>query len=364
MSVPFYANIDLTKNQLLNALFQILPSAPSNPVEGLFYYNSTDKTLYFFDGTNWKAGGDQYILPVATASTLGGVKVGYNLNIDTNGSLFVRDASTSVKGLVQLVDNLTSESDSAALTASQGKALKDLIDAINTTLGGLGTASTKNTGEASGNVPILDANGKLSSNVIPSIAITDVFEASTQAEMLALDAQMGDVCIRTDENKIYILKQTPASTLANWIPIEIPVTVESVNGKTGVVVLTGLDITLGSDITYSEWNNSNNSASNKTIASSATLRDALNTLATSISSITGELVDKKTYSTDIGNGTNTSFTISHGLVNKNVIVQIYDNTTGDTVYADVSRISNTQIKIDFSKAPTSNQFRVLVMKCV
>lgn len=53
MSVPFYTNVDLTKNQLLNVLFQILPSAPSNPSEGQFYYNSTDKTFYYYNGTTW-----------------------------------------------------------------------------------------------------------------------------------------------------------------------------------------------------------------------------------------------------------------------------------------------------------------------
>ena len=53
MSVPFYTNVDLAKNQLLNVLFQILPSAPSNPSEGQFYYNSTDKTFYYYNGTTW-----------------------------------------------------------------------------------------------------------------------------------------------------------------------------------------------------------------------------------------------------------------------------------------------------------------------
>lgn len=107
----------------------------------------------------------------------------------------------------------------------------------------LGTAASKDTGTGSGNVPVLDANGKLDSAVLPAIAVSETFTAATQAAMLALDAQVGDVCVRTDESKTYILVKTPASTLANWKLLEHPAdAVSSVNSKTGVVTLTTDDI--------------------------------------------------------------------------------------------------------------------------
>lgn len=58
-------------------------------------------------------------------------------------------------------------------------------------------------------------NGKLTPDQIPGIAITDRFVRNSEVEMLALDAQTGDICIRTDENKTYILSGD-ASTLSNW----------------------------------------------------------------------------------------------------------------------------------------------------
>lgn len=54
-------------------------------------------------------------------------------------------------------------------------------------------------------------------------------------------------------------------------------------------------------------------------------------------------------------------TISHGLASSDVMVQLYDITTGETVYADVDRISITQVTITFATTPT-NSVRVLVQK--
>lgn len=103
----------------------------------------------------------------------------------------------------------------------------------------LGTASTKNTGTGSGNVPILDASGKLADSVVPKIAMTNTYVVASQTAMLALtNAQEGDVAVRTDLNKTFILKAAPYSTLANWQELLTPTdAVTSVNGSTGVVTI-------------------------------------------------------------------------------------------------------------------------------
>jgi hypothetical protein len=57
--------------------------------------------------------------------------------------------------------------------------------------------------------------------------------------MLALsNAQEGDVAVRTDLNKSFILKASPYSTLANWQELLTPTdAVTSVNGSTGAVTI-------------------------------------------------------------------------------------------------------------------------------
>ena len=247
MAIPFLNNIDLVKNQLLNAVFQNLAVAPSNPVEGQFYYNTTDKKMFYYNGTAWVD--TTYLLPIASATVLGGVKVGSGLAIDENGVLSATGTD------VDIINNLTSDRADAALAAAQGKVLKGLIDALQTVIDGLGTASTKNVGTAAGNVPILDADGKLNTSILPAIALVDTFVVDSEAAMLALNAQQGDVAVRTDVNKTFILSQSPASTLANWVELLFPCSVTSVNGKTGVVVLTGDDINVTIDGETGNLNN-------------------------------------------------------------------------------------------------------------
>lgn len=248
MAIPFANSIDLLKNQLLNAVFQNLATAPTSPKEGQFYYNTTDKKMFYYNGTAWVD--TTYLLPIASATVLGGVKVGSGLAIAADGTLSATGTDT------EIINNLTSDRADAALAAAQGKILKGLIDALQTAINGLGTAATKDIGTAAGNIPVLDSDGKLNTSILPAIALVDTFVVDSEAAMLALNAQQGDVAVRIDVNKTFILSKEPASTLANWIELLFPCSVISVNGKTGAVVLTGddIDVTVnGSTFNMSTW---------------------------------------------------------------------------------------------------------------
>lgn len=124
---------------------------------------------------------------------------------------------------------------------------KGVTDAIATAkqevVDSLGSAASKDVGTAAGNVPVLDSNGKLVESIIPVVAITETYVVDSQSAMLALSAQVGDVAIRTDVSKSFILQSLPATTDANWKELLTPdCKVISVNGKQGAVVLTGDDI--------------------------------------------------------------------------------------------------------------------------
>ncbi len=125
----------------------------------------------------------------------------------------------------------------------KGLSTNDYDDAAKEAVDSLGTASKCNTGTSEGNVPIINSNGKLDTSILPSISITDVFTVGSEEAMLALNVQKGDICIRTDENKTYILQNEPATERQNWIELATPTdTVQSVNGKTGTVTLNNEDV--------------------------------------------------------------------------------------------------------------------------
>ena len=52
--MKYITNIDLNKNELQNARVQNLATAPNNPVVGQIYFDTTDKTGYIYDGTEWR----------------------------------------------------------------------------------------------------------------------------------------------------------------------------------------------------------------------------------------------------------------------------------------------------------------------
>jgi len=87
----------------------------------------------------------------------------------------------------------------------------------------------------------LDANGLVPTHHLPALAISETSVVASQAAMLALTAQIGDVAVRTDVNKSFILTATPASTLGNWQELLTPTdAVLSVDGGTGAISLSGV----------------------------------------------------------------------------------------------------------------------------
>jgi hypothetical protein len=67
------------------------------------------------------------------------------------------------------------------------------------------------------------------------------------------------------------------------------------------------------------------------------------------------------YAANVGDGTATTYTVSHNLGTKDVIVSVYDNSSPYAeLICDVQHTSTTAITLLFSVAPTSNQYRVVV----
>lgn len=105
----------------------------------------TDSYKSKLDGIAAQA--NKYVLPTATASVLGGVKTGANIT-NTSGTISLTKANvTAALGYtpptadtkVNVNNTLTSTSIVDALSAAQGKVLKDLIDALTARVSALET---------------------------------------------------------------------------------------------------------------------------------------------------------------------------------------------------------------------------------
>ena len=158
-------------------------------------------------------------------------------------------------------------------------------------------ASQFDVGTTAGKIPVIDSDGKLKSSIIPQIAITDTFVVASQAAMLALStAQVGDVAVRTDVNKSFILKADGYSTLANWQELLTPTDkVQSVNGKTGAVTIGCSDIGAA---TTTQLSNHASSDIHLTTTQKTKIADSKNYLIISGAS---QAVATSTSSTDITN---------------------------------------------------------------
>jgi hypothetical protein len=104
---------------------------------------------------------------------------------------------------------------------------------------------------AASGLATLGADSKIPTSQLPALAISDTFVVASQAAMLALTAEIGDVAVRTDINKSFILQISDPTILANWQELLSPgAAVLSVNGFTGAITLTTTNISEGTNLYY------------------------------------------------------------------------------------------------------------------
>lgn len=97
------------------------------------------------------------------------------------------------------------------------------------------------------------------------------------------------------------------------------------------------------------------SASSVTIAITASQ-------VTDFTSAVQAIIDGSGAVANVGDGTNTTYTITHNLNSRDVIVQVYDNATYETVYLDITRPTVNTVVLTFATAPASNAYRALIQR--
>jgi hypothetical protein len=160
--MKFLAHIDLSKNQLQNAVIHPLGTPPTG-VEGQIYYNSTvgDKKLYIYDGTAWTPVGD--ITSVASTTSqltvTSGTSGAVSLALDVASS--VTNGGTGLVTSDLLYDYIAGGTASVtSITAGTGISVNSSTGAVTITNTDLGSSQNifKNFAVAGQNTVVADSN--------------------------------------------------------------------------------------------------------------------------------------------------------------------------------------------------------------
>jgi hypothetical protein len=131
-------------------------------------------------------------------------------------------------------------------TGAKGDQGNSGVIAVTAPITNSGTSTSANIGINAGvanGVATLDGSGLIPTSQLPPLAVNDTFVVASQAAMLALTAQVGDVAVRTDINQTFILQASPPTTLGNWVQILTPPAITSITASSpltgGTITSTG-----------------------------------------------------------------------------------------------------------------------------
>ena len=482
MARKFLVSIDLNKNELQNAVIQNLGTAPATPADGQIYYNTSDDTLYFWNGTAWinvvqqaeilyntfanrPAAGvgntgalyfatDQNLLYFSNGTAWSQISAFGNATSTTsygdtasNGSANTYSRSDHTHGTPSLTSTAP-QTLAAGGTNSVGTATTparaDHVHALptfgnvtaQTTFGsssgnGSGTEFARNDhthgtpthdnaahsainlsalAVPTANVPfatykitglgnptddqdaatkyyvdqaVQGLTWKAAANLLSTVNVAltgstntlniDTYGALTSADSgyrIVLTNQTDDtqdgIYVYTDNGTAYTLtRATDANPYTELIGASIYVQegttkagtswVQSNHYLTSFAGQTWVQIAGPGTLTAGNGINITSNVVSAVVESGAGL-----SLSGSGLAIDTAVVVRK-YAASIGDGSNTSYTVTHNLGTKDVQVTVYDNSTPFAeVVVDVQHTSTSAITVLFSVAPTSNQYRVVV----
>ncbi|PWL55392.1 MAG: hypothetical protein DBY38_02125 [Clostridium cadaveris] len=333
--------------------------------------------------------------PIATKITLGGIKVGANLSIDSNGVLAANDNPTSyivkqqefiaTKGQrvftltngkyrpgigaisvflngVKMINTLFTETSQTVITLKVGvdagdRVLLEYIELINVTP--YPVHATEHLTGGTDAIPLATAS---KDGLMPSVMFSKLTGLYTNAQIDAAISRAINGLMNGAPGALDTLKEL-ADAMGNDPNFAATIT-NKLSGKVDKITGKGLST---EDFTTALLNKLNGIA----VGANAYVHPSTHpaTIITTDSThrwLTDALIASwnartRKYSATIGNGSLTTIPLTHNLNTTDIAITIKEVASNNIVYTDIQIVDANRINLLFAVAPTSNQFRVTVV---
>jgi hypothetical protein len=396
---------NFTQNEIQNAVAQVLGAAPGSPVPGQFYYDSTTGALTWRNGTVWinplartnHTGTQAWSTLTATPTTLAGYAISDatpSSHVGSGGTAHAAVVAAGASGFMTGTDKTKLDGITTGATANSADAT--LLSRTNHT--GTQLAATISNFDSQVQTSRLDQmaapTGSLSINSQKLVNVQDGTAAQdaatygqlqavlqgrdfkdsvrvatttsvTQSSLTAIDGVTlvdGDRILDKDNataaNRGIWVAHTGAWTrptdfdTSAKVTASLSVMVEegTVYGDKQFTLTTNAPIVLGTTgLTFAQ-----------TGAGGTYTQGTGIIISGSVISIDTSVTVRKVTGL-IGNGSLTSITLAHSLANQWVTVQVFEVATLAQVECDVVLTDANNVTLNFAVAPTTNQFRVVVI---
>ena len=399
MARLFVTDINLNKNELQNARIQNLSTAPSTPVTGQVYYDTTNNTMYYHNGLAspngpWVAmnASQEVIQDIIGASVEGGVGLTRTyddstgittIDLDntavTAGSYgsgtaiptFTVDAQgrLTAAGTVNVATNLsiaadTGTADTVSLltdtfTISGGEGIDTAVTNNTITISGE-DATTTNKGIAS----FADADFTVTTGAV-TIKNVNLATQTTGNYIATIAGTANEVEVSGSgsENSAVTIGLPNDVTITNNLTVggnlNVTGTINSVN--TTQVNIVDNKINLNTDFTGTPTADAGIRVERGDGADVEILWNETNDNWTLTNDGTNYHAITRKFTQTVGNGSLTQIPVTHNLGSRTVVVNVYDSATYDTVECDVVRTSTTVVTLGFTAAPAAGAYTVVIV---
>jgi len=398
MARLFVTDINLNKNELQNARIQGLASNPIGAALGQIYYNTSSNTMFYYNGLAAPDGpwvpmtaSVEAIQDIIGSSIEGGTGLTATY-VDATGITTVDLDNTAVTagsyGSTTKIPTFTVDAQGRLTAAGQvdvatnlsiaGDTGTDTIDLLTDTLTvsggeGIDVAVTNNT------ITISGEDASTTNKGVASFATEDftVTSGAVTIKNVNLGTQTTGDYVRDIQGTANEITVVPTSGEGAQVTIGLPddVTITNnlnVGGNLNVTGTINSVNTTTVNIVDNKINLNTDFEGDPTVDAGIRVErgnaadvellwnETSDTWTLSNNGTNYHAITRK-FSAVIGDGSLTQIPVTHNLGSREVVVNVYDSATFDTVECDVVRTSNSVVTLGFSTAPSSGAFTVVIV---